>query len=170
MSDIRGIIIYNNRQDEELRTIYVSNSSVPVVFIQSGHGEHLSALLQEAELEVTISRESQCDHGGDGLTKCVMFVPDTVGEDDLSSSDLISHWDIVCISVALFLLTSFSLVCFLFYYLRKMRHVHKVDQVTLHCFMSSQSSIVRNYTRTPPPAILRKLQPLFILSHFLCVP
>ena len=131
MSDIRGIIIYNNRQDEELRTIYVSNSSVPVVFIQSRHGEHLSALLQEAEVEVAISRESQCDHGGDGLTKCVMFVPDTVGEDDLSSSDLISHWDIVCISVALFLLTSFSLVCFLFYYLRKMRHVHKVDQVTL---------------------------------------
>jgi len=67
----------------------------------------------------------------------------------VSSSDhnhgenVISQWDIVCISVALFLLTAFSLVCFLFYYLRKLRRVQKIDQKEQKLVMMARKAVAR---------------------------
>ena len=125
LDNIAGVIVYNDRQDRELRTIYVNNSSVPIVFINMKNGEKFSKLLQNnVEVEVSIIKDSYCEHTNAGLTKCIKYVRNVI-EDELNE-DIISHWDIVCISVALFLLTSFSLVCFLFYYLRKLRRVAKV--------------------------------------------
>ena len=128
VKNIAGIIVFNDRPDEELRTIFVSNASIPIVFIQSHHGQKLSSLLDDvAAVEVFISADTICDHDNGAHTNCVNFVS---GEEESSSSDdVISHWDIVCISVALFLLTTFSLVCFLFYYLRKLRRVAKVEMM-----------------------------------------
>lgn len=121
VKNIAGIIVFNDRPDEELRTIFVSNASIPIVFIKSHHGQKLSSLLDDvAAVEVYISADSSCDHAN-----CINFV--SGDEESFSSDDVISHWDIVCISVALFLLTTFSLVCFLFYYLRKLRRVAKVE-------------------------------------------
>ena len=126
VKNIAGIIVFNDRPDEELRTIFVSNASIPIVFIQSHHGQKLSSLLDDvAAVEVFISADTICDHDNGAHTNFVS------GEEESSSSDdVISHWDIVCISVALFLLTTFSLVCFLFYYLRKLRRVAKVEMMT----------------------------------------
>ena len=125
VKNIGGIIVFNDRPDEELRTIYVSNASIPIVFIRSQHGQKFSSLLDDAALvEVFISADSSCDSEGDRSTNCIQFMSGS--RESSSGPDLISQWDIVCISVALFLLTSFSLVCFLFYYLRKLRRVAKV--------------------------------------------
>ena len=142
VKNIGGIIVFNDRPDEQLRTIYVSNASIPIVFIKSHHGQKLSSLLDDvATVEVFISADSSCDHdiSDDGaLTNCVNFVS---GDKESSySGDEISHWDIVCISVALFLLTSFSLVCFLFYYLRKLRRVAKVEMMPICYVMTLLSS------------------------------
>ena len=129
VKNIAGIIVFNDKPDEELKTIFVSNASVPIVFIKSHQGQKFSSLLDDVGdvIEVSISAHSSCDTGDDDLTNCINF--SVSGDKESSRSDLISHWDIVCISVALFLLTSFSLVCFLFYYLRKLRRVAKVKKM-----------------------------------------
>ena len=142
LDNIAGVIVYNDRQDRELRTIYVNNSSVPIVFINMKNGEKFSKLLQNnVEVEVSIIKDSYCEHTNAGLTKCIKYVRNVI-EDELNE-DIISHWDIVCISVALFLLTSFSLVCFLFYYLRKLRRVHKLDQMEQELEMKARKAVAR---------------------------
>ena len=140
VKNIAGIIVFNDRPDEELKTIFVSNASVPIVFIKSHHGQKFSSLLDDVAnvIEVFISAHSSCDTSDDEMTNCINFSVSGDKENSSSRSDLISHWDIVCISVALFLLTSFSLVCFLFYYLRKLRRVAKVKMTLKDLFKENQ--------------------------------
>jgi len=141
-SNLGGIIVYNDEPSIKLKTIYVTNSSVPMVFITLANGEHLSSLLEnDTEVNVVIAKDSYCEHNNvDGLTKCIRHVSSS---DHNHGENVISQWDIVCISVALFLLTAFSLVCFLFYYLRKLRRVQKIDQKEQKLVMMARKAVAR---------------------------
>ena len=144
VKNIVGIIVFNDRADEELRTIYVSNASVPIVFIKLQHGQRFSDLLDDvAVVEVFIIEDSSCEHGSDGVTNCIQYVPSGGESGGSRGGEIISHWDIVCISVALFLLTSFSLVCFLFYYLRRLRRVAKLDQLSADLELRARKAVTR---------------------------
>ena len=143
MKHIRGIIIYNDRHESGLRTIYVSNASIPLVFIGLEDGDTMVDMVRSgAQVEVIVSKESYCQHMRNGVTKCVQYVSD-VSETDFSEERSINQWDIVCISVALFLVATFSLVSFLFYWLRKLRRVAKLDQREHELEMLARKAVAR---------------------------
>ena len=60
-SNLGGIIVYNDEPSIKLKTIYVTNSSVPMVFITLANGEHLSSLLEnDTEVNVVIAKDHIC--------------------------------------------------------------------------------------------------------------
>ena len=148
VENIRGIIIYNDRPESGLRTIFVSNSSVPIVFISQEHGDQLShLLLRGLSVQTIITKESRCQYLRSGIIKCIKYI-NSIRETEFSREERsITQWDIVCMSVALFLVASFSLVSFLFYYLKKLRRIHKVDQREQEVEMMARKAVSRMVLR-----------------------
>ena len=79
-NNIAGIIIYNDIHDSELKNIFVSNSTVPVIFIKLEDGEELSESLEHgADISAVIRTDSYCEQSDDGLIKCIKYIENNVG-------------------------------------------------------------------------------------------
>ena len=121
LSNLTGVIIYNDREEKDLSNIYVNKTSLPVIFTSLSIGENLTDILRRGgQVNVSVSVDSVCQQeDGSAEFQCVR-----AGGTESS----VTHWDIVCMAVAVFILASLSLASFMFYYLKRLTRVEKLEQ------------------------------------------
>ena len=120
LRNIRGVIIYNDRQQKGLSNIYVKETSLPVIFTSLDIGENLTDILLGGEqVNVSVSVQSVCHQNNDSphfhCVKAGLMV-------------VVSQWDIVCIAVTFFILAVVSVISFIFYYLKRLNRAEKLEQ------------------------------------------
>jgi len=139
-----GIIIYNDKEEEQLRTIAVSYNRIPVVFTYDWKGKQLVDLVEE-EKTVFLSLEegSHCqqdDGNSSDFFTCVRtknypgmdtvnsqvytFTKDTsvMQEEEMEHS-----WAIVLVSISFLILIMISLGWLLFYHVQRIRAMNAKD-------------------------------------------
>ena len=115
LSNLTGVIIYNDREEEELSNIYVNETSLPVIFTSLRIGQNLTDILTNGgKVNVSVSVDSVCQIRSDSSQfQCVRTV---------------TQWDIVCIAVAFSILALLTLTSALLYYLKRLSRADKLEE------------------------------------------
>ena len=114
ISNLTGVIIYNDREEEDLSNIYVNKTSLPVIFTSLSIGQNLAEIIRNGgKVNVTVFVDSVCQMNNDTNFHCVRTV---------------TQWDIVCIAVAFSILVVVTFTSAFLYYLKKMTHAEKLEQ------------------------------------------
>eukprot|EP00092_Neocalanus_flemingeri_P013508 GFUD01014567.1.p1 GENE.GFUD01014567.1~~GFUD01014567.1.p1 ORF type:complete len:387 (-),score=104.31 GFUD01014567.1:324-1484(-) len=139
-----GVVIYNDRMEEHLRTIAVSHTSIPVVFTYQWKGKELVDLVEEGKtVFISLEEGSHCQQG-DGNSSAFFTCVRTKNYPDLDlvynhrdpfnqdtrivDEEGIEHsWAVVFVSISFLILMMLSLGWLLFYYVYRIRTIHAKD-------------------------------------------
>ena len=115
ISNLTGVIIYNDREEEDLSNIYVDKTSLPVIFTSLTIGQNLAEIIRNGgKVNVTVSVDSVCQMNSDSSKfQCVRTV---------------TQWDIVCIAVAFSILAVVTFTSAVLYYLKKLTQAEKLER------------------------------------------